>query len=108
MNDKAIKKYYLQQLALGDWDMTVTQYSDITSDETTGTAVNLSGGDSAMWDVAQWDVDSWSAEGSLITTRIAEFQGIAKYFKYKLLQTGYDEGIEVLGITLTGRLRRLQ
>lgn len=108
INDKAIKKFYIQQLALGDWDMTVTQLSDITNSEISGAAINLSGGDSSLWDVAQWDVASWSSEGTLITTRVAEFQGLAKYFKFRIEQTGYDEGIEVLGLVATSRLRRLQ
>lgn len=107
MNDKAVKKFYLQQLALGDWNMTVTQYADITSDITTGQAIDLLAGMTSLWDIAEWDVDTWSAEGSLITTRIAEFQGIAKYFRYRLLQIGYDEGIEVLGVAVTARVRRL-
>lgn len=108
MNDKAIKRVYIQQLALGDWDMHVTQLLDINADETAGQAINLSGGSDSLWDVAQWDEDSWSAEGSLVTTRIAEFQGLGKYFKYRIEQSGYEEGIEVLGITLTARLRRLR
>lgn len=108
MNDKSIKRVYLQQIALGDWDMDTTQFLDINSDETSGQTINLSGGDTALWDVAEWDTDSWSGEGSLITTRIAEFQGLAKYFKYRLEQTGYNEGVEVLGLTLTARNRRLR
>lgn len=108
MNDKAIKKFYIQQLPLGDWDMTVTQLANISESETAGTAINLSPGTASLWDVAEWDVDSWSAEGALITTRIAEFQGLAKYFKFQIDQEGYAEGIEVLGITITGRVRRLQ
>lgn len=108
MHDKAAKRFYLQQLALGDWNMTVTQYSDINAETTTGSNINLSPGDASLWDVSLWDTDVWSSEGSLITTRIAEFQGIAKYFRYKLAQSGYNEGIEVLGILATARLRRLQ
>lgn len=107
VNDKAIKKFYLQQIALGDWDLDITQYSDITADEI-ASQVNLSGGDTSLWDDAQWDVDSWSSEGSLITTRIAEFQGLAKYFKFEFNQTGYDEGIEILAMVMTARVRRLQ
>ena len=106
VNDKTAKKFYLQQIALGDWDMTVTQTVDITGAETSSD-INLSAGATSLWDVAQWDVDLWSAEGTLITTRVAEFQGIAKYFKYTMEQEGYDEGIEVLGMTVTGRPRRL-
>lgn len=107
MNDKSAKKYFLQQLALGDWDMTVTQTSDISASDISSD-INLSGGGSSLWDVAQWDVDSWSAEGSLITTRIPEFQGLAKYFKYTLEQTGYAEGMEILNMVSTARVRRLQ
>lgn len=105
-NEKAVKKVYLQQLALGDWNETVTQFSNI-SEVTTTSTINLSPGESALWDVAQWDVDSWSSEGTLKTDRIAEFQGMAKYYRYLIEQTGYDEGIEVLGLTVTARLRRL-
>lgn len=108
INDKAIKKFYIQQLELGDWDMTVTQILDINGDETTGTAINLSPGSSSLWDVAEWDVDTWSSEGSLVTTRIPEFQGIAKYQKFKIYQSGYGEGIEVIAILGTSRVRRLQ
>lgn len=106
-NEKAIKKIYLQQIALGDWDMIVQQLADITETPTSST-INLAGGGSALWDVAQWDVDEWSSEGSLITSRVNEFQGIAKYFKYIYEQVGYDEGIELLGTTATARVRRLQ
>ncbi len=106
VNDKAIKKFYLQQLALGDWNETVTQTSDITSTPITST-INLLAGTTALWDVALWDVDTWSTEGSLITSRIAEFQGLAKYFKFKIEQTGLDEGVNALGITTTARVRRL-
>ena len=108
INDKSAKKFYIQQLALGDWDMTVTQFINISETETLGTAINLSPGSSSLWDVAQWGVDTFSSEGALITTRVAEFQGIGKYFKFRIEQTGYDEGIEVLGIVATSRMRRLQ
>lgn len=107
MNDKIVKKVYLQQIALGDWNMTVNQYSNITA-ETTSSSVNLSTGTGALWDVAQWDVDEWPDESSLITTRITEFQGTAKYFKYEFSQTGYNEGVEILGLNITARTRRLQ
>lgn len=107
INDKSIKRFYIQQLALGDWDMSVSQLANISETETSGSEINLSSGDVSLWDVAQWDVDSWSGEGAIITTRIAEFQGIAKYFKFVLSQSGYDEGIEVLQITTTARVRRL-
>lgn len=108
INDKAIKKFYIQQLQLGDWDMTVTQLSDIGDTEIPGAAINLAGGSDALWDVAEWDDASWPSEGTLITTRIAEFQGLAKYFKFRMEQTGYQEGIEVLALVATSRLRRLQ
>jgi hypothetical protein len=108
INDKAMKKFYIQQVARGDWDMNVTQVADLGQVTTNGTAINLSGGTSSLWDVFEWDVDSWSGEGELLTDRVAEFQGIAKYFRFKLSQTGYNEGIEVLGLVVTSRLRRLQ
>jgi hypothetical protein len=108
MNDKAIKKFYIQQLSMGDYNMTVTQLTNISETETTGSNINLSPGSSSLWGVAQWGVDEWSSEGSMITTRVAEFQGLAKYFKFRIDQEGYDEGIEVLGINLTARMRRLQ
>lgn len=106
-NDKSIKKFYLQQLSKGDWNMTVYQYSDISA-ETLSSQINLSPGSSSLWNVAQWDVASWSSEGTIQTNRVAEFQGLAKYFKFRLEQTGYNEGIEALGLTATSRVRRLQ
>lgn len=108
MNDKAIKKFYIQQLALGDWNMDVTQLSNINEGSIVGQSINLSGGLTALWDVAEFDVSSFSGEGSIITTRIAEFQGLAKYFKFRMEQEGYNEGIEILGIVATARKRRLQ
>ena len=108
INDKAMKKFYIQQLELGDWDMTVTQLGDISETETVGTAINLSPGSSSLWDVAQFDEDVFSSEGALSTERIAEFQGLAKYFKFRIEQSGYDEGIDVLGLIATARMRRLQ
>lgn len=107
MNDKAIKKFFIQQLALGDWEMTVTQLLDISATETVGSGINLSPGTSSLWDVAQWDEDTWSSEGDLITTRIAEFQGLGKYAKFRLSQTGYAEGVEILGLLASARTRRL-
>lgn len=107
VNDKAIKKFYIQQESLGDWDMTVDLFADLSSQSTQST-INLSPGGIALWDVDQWDVDSWSSEGDLITSRIPEFQGIAKFYKFKIAQTGYNEGIEALGITITVRERRLR
>lgn len=107
MNDKALKRFYLQQLALGDWNMSITMYTNISETTTSGSAINLTTGSNALWDVAQWDVDSWSGEGALITTRVAEFQGQGKYFKFRFAQTGYSEGYEILGLTGTARPRRL-
>lgn len=106
VNDKSVKKVYLQQLALGDWDVDVTQYTDISATTTTS-QINLSAGDTILWDEFDWDDASWPAEGTLKTDRIAEFQGLAKYYKYVLEQTGYDEGIEALGISVSARVRRL-
>lgn len=106
MNDKVIKKVYLQQLAVGDWNLTVNQYADITTEVITS-SINLADSTITLWDVGEWDVDLWSNEVSLITTRINEFQGTAKYFRYEFLQTGYNEGIEILGINVTARTRRL-
>lgn len=106
VNEKTMKKFYLQQLAKGDYNMSVTMFADITGTETTS-QINLSGGSSSLWDVMEWDVDSWSSEGDIITTRIAEFQGIAKFFKFRIEEEGLDTGIECLGITVTERTRRL-
>lgn len=108
MNDKAIKRFYLQQLAMGDWSMSVTQLANISETETVGADIPLTPGDVALWDVDEWDDASWSGEGALITTRVAEFQGLAKYFKFRFEQEGYNEGIEILGITAGSRVRRLQ
>jgi hypothetical protein len=106
VNDKTMKKVYLQQLAKGDYNMSVTMFADITGTETT-TDINLSGGSSSLWDVFEWDTDSWSSEGSIITSRLAEFQGIAKFFKFRIEEEGIDTGIECLGVTITERTRRL-
>lgn len=106
-NDKTLKKFYLQQLSKGDYNMTVYQYSDITFD-TLSSQISLDPGNSVLWDVAQWDEDSWSDVGSLQTDRVAEFQGIAKYFKFRFEQEGYDEGVEILGMTVMSRIRRLR
>jgi hypothetical protein len=106
INDKTVKKMYLQQLALGDWDVGVTQLTDM-GETTITSSVNLSPGTTALWDVAQWDTDTWSSEGTLVTSRIAEFQGLAKYYRYLFEQTGYNQGMEALGVTVTARVRRL-
>jgi len=87
--------------------MSFCQLQNISENTTTGSDINLSPGSSSLWDVAEWDVDSWSSDGALITSRVAEFQGIGKYFKFRIQQSGYDEGIEVLAIQATARLRRL-
>lgn len=107
INDKTVKKFYIQQLALGDWDLGVTMFTDINSTQTSST-ISLLPGTTSLWDVALWDVDVWSAENSITTDRIAEFQGIAKYYKFRFEQTGYSQGIDILGITLTARMRRLR
>lgn len=106
INDKAVKKFYIQQIAKGDWDMDITQFSDISADEI-NSSINLSPGSQALWDVAQWDEDEWSDEGTIITNRVAEFQGLAKYYKFRFEETGYDTGVEILGMTVTARKRRL-
>jgi len=107
INDKTIKQFHIQQLTAGDWNMTVTQLLDLGETVTTGAAINLSPGSSSLWGVAQWGVDLWSSEGQLTTDRIAEFQGNGKYYKFRIEQSGYNEGIEVLGIVATSRMRRL-
>lgn len=106
VNDKIIKKFYLQAVATDDYNLDVTQYTDITATETTS-QVNMASGSLSLWDVAQWDVDNWSDEGTLITSRIAEFQGSAKFYKFRFENNGLDEPIEILGITATVRPRRL-
>lgn len=106
-NEKSIKRFYLQQLALGDWNMTVDTHLDISSEHDTTVQINLAPGDAAFWDVFQWDVDSWSNESNLLTTRVSEFQGVAKYYAFEFIQEGYDEGVEIFGITATARVRRL-
>lgn len=105
--DNIMSRFYIQQLSLGDWDMTVTQLANIGETETTGATINLSGGSTSLWDTAQFDEDSFSAEGNIITTRVLEFKGVAKYFKFRFEQDGYDEGIEVLGMYVAAKNRRL-
>lgn len=107
MNDKSLKRFYLQQLARGDWNVSTTMFGNISETTTSGGAINLSPGNAALWGVAQWGVDSWSGEGALVTTRLAEFQGQGRYFKFRFSQTGYGEGFEILGMTGTARSRRL-
>lgn len=107
INDKAIKKFYLQQLALGDWSMTVDCTLDVTGDNFSSN-ISLSTASSVLWDVASWDVATWPDLGTITTERVAEFQGIAKYYKFRFYQLGYNQGIEILAMTVTGRLRRLR
>lgn len=107
INDKALKRFYLQQLALGDWNMEVTMFTNIQEVETAGTPISLSPGTVSLWDEAMWDEDVWSGEGSLITTRVSEFQGQGEYQKFRFYQMGYDEGVEILGMNTTARVRRL-
>lgn len=107
-NDKSAKKFYIQQLALGDWNMSVSDFLNLSSSADATSSINLSSGTGALWDVAEWDEFLWPDETTLLTNRIAEFQGIAKHFKFHLEQTGYDEGIEVLGLVSTARIRRLR
>lgn len=105
-NNKTLKRFYLQQIAKGDYDLDVTMYSDITADTSTA-QINLAGGSTSVWDTAQWDVASWSDEASIITTRVAEFQGVAKYYKFRFEQSDADTPVEILGLTVTQRPRRL-
>lgn len=106
-NEKSIKRFYLQQLALGDWNMTVSAHYDISSDHDASSSINLSSGTDSLWDVAQWDVASWSNESNLLTTRVGEFQGVVKYIAFEFSQSGYDEGVEIFGMTAAARMRRL-
>lgn len=106
VNTKTLKKFYVQALASGDYDLDVTLFKDLATSGDAAT-VSLSPGETSLWDVMVWDVDSWSAEGELITQRIGEFQGDAKFVKFRLEQNGYDQPAEALGITVTERLRRL-
>lgn len=107
VNDKAAKKFYLQQLAKGDYSMSITMDIDISADSIVA-QLPLSGGSQGLWDIVEWDVDTWASEGSILTDRVAEFQGLAKYFKFTIEETGYDTGIEVLALVFTSRLRRLR
>ena len=107
MNEKALKRFYLQQLAKGDWNMNVTMYTNINETTTSGTAINLTPGTFSLWDVMEWDTDNWSSDGNPVTTRVAEFQGQGEYFRYRLSQTGYGEGFEILGFVGSARVRRL-
>lgn len=107
MNEKALKRFYLQQLAIGDWNMQSTMFTNVSEVTTSAQPVNLTPGDTSLWDVFEWDVDSWSGEGAIIRTRMAEFQGQGLYFKFRFAQTGYGEGFQILGMLGTARARRL-
>ena len=106
-NDKIAKKFYLQLLSQGDYNLSVTQITDLTDTETS-VDINLAGGTISLWDVALWDVDVWSDEGTLLTERLPQFQGQAKYFKYRFENNGLDEPVEILGMTSTTRIRKLR
>lgn len=107
MNDKTLKRFYLQQLALGDWNMQTAMFTNISETTTSGEPIGLTPGDAALWDVFEWGEANWSGEGALITTRLAEFQGQGRYFKFRFEQSGYGEGFNILGMIATARLRRL-
>jgi hypothetical protein len=107
MNDKSLKKYYVQQLSKGDYDMTVTMFTDITREQTTAN-INLSGGSSSLWGVMVWGVDTWADDTSIITTRVDTFQNQGKYFKWRFEDETYGGGLEILGMTSSSRVRRLQ
>lgn len=105
-DNKTIKKVYLQQVAEGHWSMDCTMYQDLSSSGTIS-QVDLDSGSNSLWDVSEWDVDSWSSEGTLITSRIAEFQGTVKYASFEFKQIGLNQGMEILGVTTSVRVRRL-
>lgn len=104
-NTKTLKKFFVQAAASGDYNLTVTLFKDLasTGDEST---VSLSSGTASLWDTMLWG-DDWSGEGTLITQRIGEFQGDAKFLKFRFEQNGLDEDTEVFGMTSTQRVRRL-
>ena len=104
-NQKTLKKVYIQQLEQKDYSMTVTMYGDIVTP--TVSTIDLSPNTESNWDTMQWDSGTWSGEGRIITSRVAEFQGLAQFFKFRFSHTGYNEPIEVLGLTCTARVRRL-
>lgn len=106
VNTKILKKFYVQAVASGDYSLSVTLYKDLSTEGDAST-VSLAPGDTALWDVAEWDVDEWSSEGELITQRIGEFQGDAKFMKWRFEQGGYDAPTEILGMSVTERIRRL-
>lgn len=108
VDDKTLKKFYLQQVQTGDWDMTARLYTDINQGPTSVT-INLSPGSVSNWAQSTtnelvWDQGSWSSEGEILTTRVSEFQGLAKYFKFRFEAT---DPVEILGLTVTERARRI-
>lgn len=103
VQDKTIKKFYVQQKAQDDYNMLVRMYTDVNQGPTS-VNINLSPGSVSLWDVATWDSSTWSSEGDIITSRVSEFQGLAKYYKFRFEAS---DPIEVLGITVTERERRL-
>lgn len=107
INDKAVKKFYLQQAAVGDWDMTVTMFSDISAVKTPATLNLQPIVNQRYWGQMKWG-ENWAAEGTLLTDRVAEFQGLGKYFKFRFEQEGYRQGLEILALVFTSRLRRLR
>lgn len=106
VNEKTMKRFYLQQLARGDYTMRTTMVQDIGGDEDTD-EIDLNPGTNSLWDEASWDEDVWSSEGDVVTTRLSTFQGSAKYFKFKFEESGHDTGINILGMTSEVRTRRL-
>lgn len=106
LNDKIAKRYYLQQVAQGDYNMTVTQYADLGNSISENIA--LTSDAASYWDDAVWDTNNWAGGGSIITTRIDNFQSTAKYYKYRFEQTGYNQGIEILGMNSVTRVRKLR
>lgn len=102
VDDKNLKKFYLQQVRTGDWNMTARLYTDINVGPTSSD-INLAPGTSSLWGTMVWG-DNWSSEGDLITSQVGEFQGLAKYFKFRF--EGSDPA-EVLGLTSKVRTRRI-
>lgn len=103
VNDKTLKKFYVQQIAKADYNMLVRMFSDITTGPTS-VNINLSPGTTSLFGTAVFDTDVFSSEGDIITTRVSEFQGLAKFFKFRVEAT---DPIEVLGLTVSERSRRL-
>lgn len=97
-NEKVARKLYLQQIALGDWNMTVSVYSNMDS-LVSNTNVNLSPGEQSLWGTMVWGTDQWSSVGSFMQTRIDGFSGNSYYNKFRFEQTGYDAGMEIIGMS---------